>query len=369
MFTFCTHSKPGLERERISSPVLWILVSPQPDATGARHAVVVGMHRSGTSATAHVLVELGLATPPSGDLIGAGPFNQRGYWETTTVSRFDESILRQLGGTWSAPPSLAPDWPDSEDTAMGVLRTRAAELSGSILAHPPLVLKDPRLCLTLPLWRRALPNEPVAVLVYRDPMEVALSLLERDGFPLTLGLALWQRYVRESFSSLEGLPVLVVEYAEALREPRKLVAELAAFLAAHGVSPGAGRLDDAATVFADGLRHHRSESVGGPLHSDQQDLLEVLRGCRGVADAWRPPALPVEPSWVGDLIKLTWSGQVVSAALQMTREELKWLQRSRLFRATSALWRVTGTGPVLSPTDADAEDVARGSSGATLSVH
>jgi hypothetical protein len=353
----------------IPLPVLWTLVSPQPDATGARHAVVVGMHRSGTSATAHMLVELGLSTPPSGDLIGAGPFNQRGYWETTTVSRFDELILRQLGGTWSAPPRSGPGWPDADDPAMGALRGRAVEISETILAHPPLVMKDPRLCLTLPFWRRVLPSEPVAVLVYRDPLEVALSLLERDGFPLTLGLALWQRYVRESFASVEGLPVLVVEYAQALRDPPALVAEVSAFLDAHGITTGSHRAQGAAAVFAAELRHHRSDALHGALRADQQDLLDVLRSRRGAFDSWHAPALPAEPSWVGDVIELSWSGQVVTAAMQVSRQELKWLQRSRLFRATSALWRVTGTGPALSAAGGEVGDPARGSNGTAPSVH
>lgn len=327
------------------------------------------MHRSGTSATAHALVELGLSTPPSGDLIDAGPFNQRGYWETTTVSRFDESILRQLGGTWSAPPRTAPGWPDADEPGMRALRTRAAEMSETILADPPLVMKDPRLCLTLPLWRRALANEPIAVLVYRDPMEVALSLCERDGFPLTLGLALWQRYVRESFASLEGLPVLVVEYAQALRDPRVWVTEAAAFLEANAITPGANRVERAAAVFADDLRHQRAAASRGPLQSDQRDLLDVLATCRGVVDSWSPPDVPLEPSWVGDVIDLSWSGQAVTAAMQATRQELKWLQRSRLFRATSALWRMTGTGPVLSPLDDEDGGPTRAPNGSPAAAH
>ena len=343
-------------------------MSPQPDATGARHAVVVGMHRSGTSATAHMLVELGLSTPPTGDLIGAGPYNQRGYWETTTVSRFDESILRQLGGTWSAPPRAAPGWADADDRAMAALRQRAVDLSGTILAHPPLVMKDPRLCLTLPLWRRALPTEPIAVLVFRDPLEVAQSLRERDGLPLTLGLALWQRYVRESLASVEGLPVLVVEYAQALRDPRALVAEASTFLEAHGIRPGATRTEGAASVFAEELRHQRADALQGPLQSDQQELLDVLRSRHGAFDPWRAPELPLEPAWVSDVIELSWSGQVVTAAMETSRQELKWLHRSRLFRATSALWRVTGTGPALSPTDGGGEAPTRENNGTVPSA-
>ena len=38
----------------------------------------------------------------------------------------------------------------------------------------------------------------------------------------------------------------------------------------------------------------------------------------------------------------------MTTAMQTAQNELKWLKRSRLFRATTALWRVTGRGPVLS---------------------
>ena len=44
-----------------------------------------------------------------------GPYNERGYWESQTVSKFDESVLRQLGGTWSAPPLTAAGWEATEE--------------------------------------------------------------------------------------------------------------------------------------------------------------------------------------------------------------------------------------------------------------
>lgn len=229
------------------------LVRPGPHADGRRHTVVIGMHRSGTSATAHTLAELGLSTPDSDDLIEAGPYNERGYWESRTISRFDESVLRRLGGTWSAPPRISAGWEMSPDATMKELRAQAAELAASTFGRPPVVMKDPRLCLTLPLWRAVLSSEPIAVLIFRDPLEVALSLQGRDGFPLTLGLALWHRYVRQSMASLIGLPVLVAEYAKALDEPQRWVSDLVAFLGANGITVGESRSDQAARVLAQGV--------------------------------------------------------------------------------------------------------------------
>lgn len=325
-------------------------VSSQADAVGHRHAVVVGMHRSGTSATAHTLVELGLSTPRAGDLIGGNQYNERGHWESRAVSRFDESVLRQFGGTWSAPPQTFPDWEGSPDVGARELRSRAAELAADVLPQPPTAMKDPRLCLLLPLWRSVLSEEPVAVLVYREPLEVALSLQRRNGFPLTLGLALWHRYVRQSLVSLQGLPVLVVEYSKVLDEPGGFVRELSEFLEDNGITPGRGRAERATHVPAAGLRHHGGDGTTA-LEAEHRPLLDVLRGCLGPHARWSTPELPAEPLWVEDVLGLSRDGQAAAAAMREAQHELKWVKKSRLFRATHALWRMTGTGPALSPVD------------------
>jgi hypothetical protein len=338
-------------------------MSSGPDAVGSRHAAVVGMHRSGTSATANCLAELGLTTPTPDDLLGAGKHNERGHWESKTLTRFDESILRHLGGTWSAPPCLPAGWEDADDPAMRDLRSKATGLAESILGRPPQVIKDPRLCLTLPLWRRVLPSEPAAVLVFRQPLEVALSLQRRDGFPLSLGLALWYRYVRQSLVSLVDLPVLVVEYARALHEPRQWVDDLVTFLGDSGITPGSDRSETASQVLQDDLRHHHESTVSASLESDQQPLLDVLRSRLGAHEKWSIPELPPEPVWVSDVISLTWAGQAVTTAMETAQEELKWLKKSRLFRVTNAVWRMTGTGPVLSSGDEKVDVADPGSNG------
>lgn len=332
------------------SPLRFGLVGSTSEAVGGRPVAVIGMHRSGTSVTAHTLVELGLSTSRD-DLIAAGPYNERGYWESQTVSTFDESVLRQLGGTWSAPPLAPAGWETTEDAAMEELKWTAADLAADMLPRMPTVMKDPRLCLTLPLWRSVLSEAPVAVLVFRDPIEVALSLQQRDGFPVTLGLALWHRYVCQSLRSVVGLPVLAVEYARMLDDPSQFVRDLSLLLEDNGIRPGSGRADQAAAVLTGDLRHQGKTRPDMALDSENQPLLDLLRASLGLHEKWAVPELPEEPLWVEDVIRLSWAGQAVTAALQVAQDELKWVKRSRLFRATHAIWRVTSTGPARSPAD------------------
>jgi hypothetical protein len=213
-----------------------------------------------------------------------------------------------------------------------------------------------------------LTSVPIAVLVYREPMEVALSLQRRDGFPLTLGLALWHRYVSQSLVSLTGLPVLVVEYADVVADPGGWVHQLVDFLGDNGITPGTNRLERATQVLTGDLRHHRGPSVGGTLESEQQPLLDLLRASLGVHDQWSTPELPEEPSWVEDVISLTLAGQEVTAAMQVAQHELRWVKKSRLFRATSALWRVTGTGPALSAVPDESNAARATSNGASAAA-
>ena len=76
------------------------------EVTGQRHVVVVGMHRSGTSAMAGALAELGLALPDETDLITAGPANERGYWELRRFVTFNDRVLEYLNGNWFMPPII-----------------------------------------------------------------------------------------------------------------------------------------------------------------------------------------------------------------------------------------------------------------------
>jgi hypothetical protein len=298
---------------------------------------VVGMHRSGTSATAGLLVGMGLAPPRSDDLVPASESNQRGHWESETVHMCNVRVLAALGADTYAPPPPSSGW--ELDRAFDPLRAEAAQWYNSTADETPVVLKDPRLCITLPLWKSALPGPTATVFVLRDPLEVARSLQARDELPIVLGLALWDRYVRSAVLSLEGAPTLVVDYAAMVADPAKWSDVIRAYLEELGLSLHL-QSKGAASKFLDArLRHQTTErSEFEPLIGTHREVHAILTESVGTHAAWKPPELPPAPPWTDYILQLR--REVVLA-----RHELYWTKSSRVFRAANALWRLTGSGP------------------------
>ena len=55
-------------------------------------------------------------------------------------------------------------------------------------------------------------DAPVCVHVTREPLEVARSMHQRDGFPLQSALGLWELYTVRAVEASAGMPRLLVRY-------------------------------------------------------------------------------------------------------------------------------------------------------------
>ena len=86
--------------------------------------VVVGMHRSGTSAVTRVIDALG--APAGRSLLPALPENPQGFWEVAPLMDLNDELLEHLGGSWDAPPAPDPGW--QADAAIGGFASRAREV-------------------------------------------------------------------------------------------------------------------------------------------------------------------------------------------------------------------------------------------------
>jgi hypothetical protein len=270
-----------------------------------RCVFVIGMHRSGTSATAEVLGQLGLGLPSSEELVPATRTNERGHFESKTLVRLNERLLTAFGGTWSAPPLLAPGW--ERAASLDDLRSEAADSFAVAFPERPAAWKDPRNCIVLPFWRTVLGPDSAAVFVHRHPLEVARSLQSRDGFRLTQGLALWERYTRAACANLDGLPTLCTDYQRVLDDPGAWCREVVTFLTSTGVAVDATHLDAMTTSIDVGLRHQRDTidaDVDTGLGTSHEALLSTLRALDGAHHPWRSPELGPEPDWVGDVLAM-----------------------------------------------------------------
>lgn len=164
----------------------------KPSVGGSGCVIVLGMHRSGTSAVAQLLHENGYFAGASADLMPANFSNRYGHFEHQLLHKLNEPLLLSLGGTWSSPPLLSAI-EEAAATLRDHIATPVTNLIEALAQQGPVVLKDPRITLLLPVWASLLPRATLAVCV-RNPVAVAQSLQARNGTPLLVGLAMWEVY-------------------------------------------------------------------------------------------------------------------------------------------------------------------------------
>lgn len=250
----------------------------------SRVILVLGMHRSGTSAITRVLnllgVELGTHLMPA-----AAGNNEGGFWEHMRVVEIHEALLQALGRSWHDLRPLPDDWVRSDATQ--IAKAKLATLIESDFADTPLwAVKDPRLCRLLPLWRELLAElriEPSAVMVLRHPNEVARSLRDRDGFPLEQGRLSWLEHVTDAEHDSRGWLRSIVAYDDVLSEWRVALEHVRTGLAVdwpHATS----RVASAVDAFLDrGKRHHavnamQAEELPGLIQDVYDAMRVVARG-------------------------------------------------------------------------------------------
>ncbi|HET7844765.1 MAG TPA: hypothetical protein VFL14_11480 [Xanthomonadales bacterium] len=205
-------------------------VSPSLAADGRGTVVVVlGMHRSGTSALTRMLALAGAALPRR--LLVPQTENPRGFWESIDVLALNERLLHALGGSWSNPPAHEAI-PRGERAAFE--RDLAVYLRNEFGGRRTGVLKDPRMSLFAATWRRAIlacGYRPVFVVPVRHPLEVARSLAARDEMPLLEGLALWDAYMSRIVQFAAGATdVVFLRSGDLLRDWRAALQRIDAAL-------------------------------------------------------------------------------------------------------------------------------------------
>ncbi|HLI72806.1 MAG TPA: hypothetical protein VKU86_02925 [Acidimicrobiales bacterium] len=265
--------------------------------------LVVGMHRSGTSAVTGALGRLGLQLPAGGDLVTGG-YDNPVHYESRALTGFDDVLMRAIGGSWSSPPLPEEGWEQS--AAVRRLIPQAEEAARRAFPRQGAVAwKDPRLCLLLPFWRAVLPQPPAVVFVWRQPSAVAGSLRARQGFTTSLSVALWERYNRAAMTTLKGLDTIVLGFEDVVSEPWRAMTAIARWL------EGTGRLlrpvDDvaietaAASVSSTLVRRGPTDDAPGFTGQLCKKLAE-LDGVHSPFPEVDVAALPAPPAWADDAL-------------------------------------------------------------------
>ncbi|MPZ53468.1 MAG: hypothetical protein GEU79_12175, partial [Acidimicrobiia bacterium] len=182
--------------------------------------MVLGMHRSGTSALTRVLNLLGATLP--GDLLEANEWNESGYWEPDKLVSLHEHMLREAGSSWNDWRPFTP-----EKLGEGRLEHYRNDIRKQIIEDfgdsTLFVLKDPRISRFTPLYVEILKDLGIAphfVIMYRNPLGVIASLSQRDQMTPGFASLMWLQHQLAAERATRGFPRTFLSYANLLDDWR-----------------------------------------------------------------------------------------------------------------------------------------------------
>lgn len=220
--------------------------------------LILGMHRSGTSALTRTLALLGLDMPKT--LVGGDEWNEGGYWEPAALVILNDRILQDLGSTWHDWRPIDANWfrsPAAAEFRKEAVALLQSEYTGTL----PFALKDPRICRLAKFWSEALIEagaSPSAILPVRNPLEVAASLQRRNGFQPWFSYLLWLRHVLDAEAATRGTRRIVTTYDQLIADWRQTATRIETSLGLtfeRGIEDAAGDID---AYLSETYRHHRS---------------------------------------------------------------------------------------------------------------
>lgn len=219
-----------------------------------RLIVVLGMHRSGTSAITRALkvmgVELGdrMMPPVEGN-------NDKGFWEDIDLNALNIQMLDAIHHEWNHLTQI-------EEKDVEILRNegyflRAAELLRQKVGDVAIFgFKDPRVAKILPFWKEVFNHcqfNVNYVLAIRHPLSVVKSLAKRDGLEEEQSYLLWLGHVLTALVGSVGDKRVLVDYDRLMQSPDFAVARIASRMDME-IDPA--RLQRYKTEFLEqGLRH------------------------------------------------------------------------------------------------------------------
>ena len=201
--------------------------------------LILGMHRSGTSALARVLNLAGAALPNRSDGLRPGQRNWTlGIAATGPIKR--NSLFQELGSNWL-------DWTALDLTKLPSRHRREvrSEIADILLADYPTsrlwVVKDPRICRYAKMFLQSLDEANVHVcpiIALRNPLEVCASLAQRTAFwssDLTRmdAALLWLRHMLEAEAATRNRARVIVSYSALLDDWPQVLTRISCELAVN----------------------------------------------------------------------------------------------------------------------------------------
>lgn len=205
--------------------------------------VILGMHKSGTTLVTEMLHQSGINMGDFDESLTYDQSNKSERHETQELNRelLHGLLIPPLGYLMRKPfrPPLDPAGYRRNKDSIAIIRTRALERLRQTTAPPPTWLKliddlngrytdwgfkDPRTCLTYPVWQRALPEHKV-IIVYRhfDQLIQRYKVKKWDAARLFRVLHGWTVYNQSNLNVARAAlhPTLLLNYEKLMSEEQE----------------------------------------------------------------------------------------------------------------------------------------------------
>lgn len=219
--------------------------------------LVLGMHRSGTSALTRVISLLG-ADLPANLMPPIRDNNESGFWESLDLYQLHDQMLAATGSSWDDWRKFDDDWLHSPEGES--FQQRAADyLEKDFFQSSLFVLKDPRISRFVPFWKQVLETcgiRAVGVISLRHPEEVAASLHKRDDFSVEKSWMVWLRHQLDAEFATRGMPRCILSFDSLLDDWRSVAHKMARDLDIEWPSWSARTEQEINGFLKPGQRHH-----------------------------------------------------------------------------------------------------------------
>ena len=207
------------------------------NATNSKLVVVLGMHRSGTSAITRGLEVLGVNLGEN--LYPAAIDNPKGFWEDNDFLAINKELLAHLG--YSVDQLGLIDWQMPSTATIKSLELKAERLVSERCKKNALWgFKDPRTARLLPFWQTIFERvgcDVRYVIAARNPMSIVESLSKRSGFEAEITFYLWLEHLVPSILATINAKRVVVDYDQLLENPELQLLRVAKALGATAPEP------------------------------------------------------------------------------------------------------------------------------------
>jgi hypothetical protein len=151
--------------------------------------------------------------------------NPGGFYEASQVVAVNHNLLLAAGSGWNFCLNFEPEiivealQPSHRAIIAQILRREFGDAPG-------FVLKDPRLCLTLPAWMPVLRDDGIDVstlIIVRHPAAVVRSIERRNHLPEDQTAANWLHHMLEAERSSRRLKRAIIFYEDFVRDWRRCI--------------------------------------------------------------------------------------------------------------------------------------------------